>query len=106
MRKCYEVEVEYLMKAVMKSKSPCLKINTVKGIITWKSEIKEVRLDFWKNGEECMEKSIRNQRRYVEEAEKMGLSPDLVEKYVFIKSNDPSFDLANLAGDADLSDSE
>ena len=62
MRKCYEVEVEYLMKAVMKSKSPCLKINTVKGIITWKSEVKEVRLDFWKNGEECMEASFRSIR--------------------------------------------
>lgn len=55
MRKCYEVDVEYLLKAVKKSKSPCLKINTWKGIITWESEIKEVRFDFWKKGVEGKE---------------------------------------------------
>lgn len=51
------------MKAVKKSKSPCLKINTWEGIITWESEIKEVRFDFWKNGKELKEDSLRDMRR-------------------------------------------
>ena len=50
LRKCYEVDNNYLMKAVKQSKSPCLKINTWEGMITWKYATKECRLDKWMNG--------------------------------------------------------
>ena len=63
MRKCYEVDIEYLMKAALKSKSPCLKINTWKGIISWKYGWLTAQFDFWKNGEEFMEAHFRVMRR-------------------------------------------
>ena len=63
LRKCYEVDNNYLMKAVKQSKSPCLKINTWEGMITWKYATKECRLDKWMNGGKFF-KSIRFYRHW------------------------------------------
>ena len=47
------------MEVVQKSKSPCLKINTWEGIITWKCATKERRFDLWIEGPDEFELSKR-----------------------------------------------
>ena len=47
------------MESVKKSKSPCLKINTWEGIITWKCATKELRFDPWIEGPDEFELSKR-----------------------------------------------
>ena len=55
LRKCYGIQNKYLMEAVKRSKSLCLKINTWEGIITWKCASKECRFDLWSQGPDELE---------------------------------------------------
>ena len=63
LRKCHEVNNEYLMSAIQLSHSPCLKINTWLGIMTWKSSTNEYHFDKWKKPDYSMEEIQRNMRQ-------------------------------------------
>ena len=62
LRKCHEVNNDYLILAIQSSSSPCLKINTWLGIMTWKSTTHEYHFDMWKKPDP-MEEIQRNMRQ-------------------------------------------
>ena len=45
LRKCYEVDIDYLRRVMRQSPSSCLKINHLDGIITWNNETKHLSVD-------------------------------------------------------------
>ena len=69
------------MTAVERSQSPCLKINTWLGILTWTSATKECRLDEWKNIDP-MERISRSLRS--------GLNPGTPVRRVLSHMADPN----------------